>query len=53
MEDRIDTGLAVHYRAQKDCSLELKVGFNDSCVIYDPIVVLKVRTPTLVGAWTP
>ena len=53
MEDRIDTGLAVHYRAQKDCSIELKVGFDDSCVIYDPIVVLKVRTPTLVGAWTP
>ena len=47
-KDKIDTGLA----ARKDFSIELKVQFDDSCVVYNPIVVLKVRTPMLVGGLT-
>ena len=48
-EDKVDTGLAVHYRVHKDFSIEMKVRFDESCVVYEPTVVLKVQTPTLVG----
>ena len=48
-EDKVNKGLVVHYRVCKYFSIELKAWFDDTCVVFDPTVVVKVQTPTLVG----
>ena len=51
IEDSVDTGLAAHLRVHIKCSIELKVQLpsDNTSTIINPTVVMKVRTPTLVG----
>lgn len=48
-QDKVDTGLEVHYRVLKEYSIEINVSSDNSCIVENPTIVLKVQTPALTG----
>ena len=48
-QDKVDTGLAVHYRVRKEYSIEMNASIDSSCIIERPTIVLEVQTPALTG----
>lgn len=50
-KDNVDSGLPVHYRVREQYSVEMEVRIDGHSCIHNPVVVLKVQTPRLVGGF--